>query len=349
MKVETILAKDLPGVLLAEWREIQLANPALAGPCFHPTLFRTVGEYIPDVALAVLDDGSQRGFLPYQRDSSSRRALPVPMCDYQAIISRPGRSWDVAAILRASGLLIWDVTALISASRLPTPDHLRATTNIPLVVVSEGAESYVSALRADGKTQRNLAAKRRRLERDAGPIRFVPNVEEASMFETLYRWKDDRFGNFASWARSVIEQLRAADSNGLSSQLSVLYSGGTAVAVHFGLRADGILYYWFPAFNPEMRRYSPGALLLQELIAHLPAFEAHTIDLGPGREAYKDYFSNSSVVVLEGAYELPSTLAHMRQLKRLVRRAVESHPLVSVPARAVLRAARSFRVRSTSP
>ena len=96
MRAHSIPIKDLSEDMLNAWRRIQASTFYLRGPCFSPELFTTVAKYYDDIHVAVLlDDQEIIGFLPFLKDSKRSLAKPVPMCDYQMIISSAHRQWDV--------------------------------------------------------------------------------------------------------------------------------------------------------------------------------------------------------------------------------------------------------------
>src|SRR5262249_12618687 len=108
-----------------------------------------------------------------------------------------------------------------------------------------------------------------------------------------------------------------------AGMLAALYVGDQLAAAHFGIRSDGTLYYWFPAFNPKFAKYSPGWLLIVFLLRHLREIGCDTLDFGPGSEKYKEYFANAAIPVRRGFVELPSVVnlgrATWRSINGLVR------------------------------
>ena len=53
-------------------------------------------------------------------------------------------------------------------------------------------------------------------------------------------------------------------------------AGGRVLARHFGLLHAGVLSYWFPVYDPEASKVSPGRLLLWHT---LRAADAHGIQV----------------------------------------------------------------------
>jgi CelD/BcsL family acetyltransferase involved in cellulose biosynthesis len=86
--------------------------------------------------------------------------------------------------------------------------------------------------------------------------------------------------------------------------LSALYFGEQLGALHLGLRSQGVLHYWLPAYDPLLARYSPGTILLLALARNAPALGLHTIDLGKGDEPYKARLMSGSTPLAEGFVDL---------------------------------------------
>jgi CelD/BcsL family acetyltransferase involved in cellulose biosynthesis len=64
--------------------------------------------------------------------------------------------------------------------------------------------------------------------------------------------------------------------------LSTLYAGNTWVASHFGLVCGKTLHYWFPVYNPQVKAFSPGRLLLKAIINSGGEIGLTRIDRGAG-------------------------------------------------------------------
>ena len=74
--------------------------------------------------------------------------------------------------------------------------------------------------------------------------------------------------------------------------LSVLKWKERLLGFHFGL-SYGKRFIWYkPSFNLEFSRYSPGQVLLQEVMEYSRAKGFEEFDFGVGKEAYKNRFGN---------------------------------------------------------
>jgi CelD/BcsL family acetyltransferase involved in cellulose biosynthesis len=63
------------------------------------------------------------------------------------------------------------------------------------------------------------------------------------------------------------------------------------IAYHFGLYYRERYLWGIPSFAVELARYSPGEVLLRQVLLHAIAEGAGNFDFGPGDEAYKHRFA----------------------------------------------------------
>ena len=73
---------------------------------------------------------------------------------------------------------------------------------------------------------------------------------------------------------------------------SVLKSQGSPIAFHFGFVNDRTLLYYKPSFETDVASYSPGKVLLKELLEYALAHGYQEFDFSLGQEAYKMDFAN---------------------------------------------------------
>ena len=192
----------------------------------------------------------------------------------------------------------------------------------------------------------------RRVEREVGPLRFVANSTDAALLGTVLGWKSDQYRQsgkrdlFApGWIREAVDRIFATHADGCSGMLSLLYAGDRLVAGHFGMRSRQVWHYWFPSYDPEAAKYSPGLILLLKMAEHAPAIGVQIIDLGKGISLYKERLMNASALVASGSVELPSWLASVRRsAERNLRSLLANSPLRE-PMRRMINSLRRFRAR----
>ncbi|MGW4105247.1 GNAT family N-acetyltransferase [Streptomyces sp. NPDC004976] len=339
------------------WRELRAATDAPRSPFMEPEFAVAVGRVRPRARVAVLHQGAgPAGFLPYERGPLGRgRAIGLGVSDCQGAVLAPGVTPDPAELLRACSVSSLAFDNLEAGQELFVP--YAAEEHATYVIdVEKGYETYESVLRARSpKFLRTTLAKERRLGRRAGPVRFVFDEREPAALRALMEWKSaqyrrtgrrDRFAQ--EWIVRLVGRLAETRAAQCTGTLSVLYAGDRPVAAHFGLRSATVLACWFPAYDPEFAKYSPG------LVLHLRMAEAAAgegiglLDMGRGPAAYKDSLKTGELAVYEGAVTRPgvgSALHWMgREPARRAHRFVRARPRVaSLASRALKGAARLRR------
>jgi CelD/BcsL family acetyltransferase involved in cellulose biosynthesis len=152
--------------------------------------------------------------------------------------------------------------------------------------------------------------KRRRLERRAS-IRVVIDERDPVALQKLYRLKSDQFRATGAldalaipWVAETLERLAGTRTEHFAGIVSTLYADDELIAVHLGLRHRSTFHYWFPAYDPEWSRYSPGSVLLLAMCEAMASQGVRTIDLGKGQEGYKVRFAGADYPVGNGSIEL---------------------------------------------
>jgi len=339
------------------WDALQESEPTLASPYFCRAFTSAVDAVRSDVRVAVLRDGGRGvGFFPFQRGRFGRgRPVGGPLSDYHGVIAAPGFAFEPAALLRGAGLKSFEFDHLPCAQ-----DSFRrfwkATTESPVLDLSRGYEAYVAEQRAAGSKEVNgLGAKWRRFEREVKPLRFELHTTDARVVEAVRRWKSEQcratgvIDVFTGrWAVELVERIVRTKEDGFEGALSALWAGDDLLAAHLGMRSRTVWHYWFPAYNHEFSRYSPGVLLLLEMAKAAPALGVRAIDFGKGEGEYKRRMANGAVAIAEGSVELPSLATTARRLRRDAERWVKQSPIAAparVPGRLVTRLERWLRFR----
>jgi CelD/BcsL family acetyltransferase involved in cellulose biosynthesis len=94
-----------------------------------------------------------------------------------------------------------------------------------------------------------------------------------------------------------------------SGIVSTLHAGDTWVASHFGLRCGSTLHYWFPVYNPVLKAFAPGRILLKQIIHSAQANGLERIDRGAGDSVAKRDFSTSQHFFYSGLWQQPGLAA----------------------------------------
>lgn len=143
----------------------------------------------------------------------------------------------------------------------------------------------------------------RRLKELPGGYEFhwqSPNLERD--LEALISLKLDQYSRtgmhgsalFRESIKEFLGVLATKKSAGFSAPLNVIYCGDQLIAAHLGLLGSGRLHYWFPVYEPTYAKYSPGKVLLSEVMKHCGSFGVDVIDLGEGQADYKEAAANET-------------------------------------------------------
>jgi CelD/BcsL family acetyltransferase involved in cellulose biosynthesis len=265
--------------------------------------------------------------------------------------------------LRACGLSVWQFDHLVDGQR-PFERYRTAIKPSPIIDLTEGFDSYYEKLSARSpQFCRNLERKERKLTREAGKLRFVPDSDDKSAFRTLIAWKSNQYQRtgqvdiFArTWAAGLIESLFSSRSDHCSGLLSVLYEDDVPIAAHFGLRGGGLLAHWFPAYDVNFSKYSPGLIMHMRMAEFTPNVGIRVIDMGTGIQRYKEELKSGDIFVGVGMVTSASLLAATHRAMGnggpwLVKTIKQNQTLFQAASwiRKRYRLARNAHIRSLSP
>ncbi|MFF4170975.1 GNAT family N-acetyltransferase [Streptomyces sp. NPDC001744] len=339
------------------WRALRAGSGAPGNPFMEPEFALAVARVRPRSRVAVWWEGDEPvGFFPYEKGPLGRgRALGYGVSDSQGAVLRPGLRPDARALLRHCGLASWEFDNLEAGQPVFAPAAADSFAS-PVIDVREGYAAYEALLRVRSPTfLRTTLAKERRLARRAdGGTRFVFDERDPAALRTLMEWKSaqyrrtgrrDRFAQ--EWITTLVRRLHERRTPGCSGVLSVLYAGERPVAAHFGLRSATVLSCWFPSYDPEFAKYSPGLVLHLRMAEAAAEAGIGTLDLGRGDAEYKDALKTGELTVYEGAVFVPGARAALhwlgREPARRVHGFVRGRPALAARARAALNGAARLR------
>ncbi|MEV7088324.1 GNAT family N-acetyltransferase [Streptomyces sp. NPDC093085] len=350
------------------WRELRAKSGAPANPFMEPEFTLAVGRVRPGARVAVIRErgdgsgpGEPIGFFPYERGPLGQgRAIGLGVSDCQGGIFRTGSGPGAVAgtgaampltvreLLRGCSLATWEFDNLEAGQRLFGPAEAFTGFESPVIEVGEGYEAYAAGVRTRSpKFFRTTTAKERRLARQAGEVRFVFDERDPAALRTLMAWKSaqyrrtgrsDRFAK--EWISALVRDLATTRAPGCSGVLSVLYVADRPVAAHFGLRSRTLLSCWFPAYDPEFAKFSPGLILHLRMAEAAAGAGIGVLDLGRGAAEYKDALKTGGLRVHEGTATRPGVRSALHHLsKEPVRRAhgfVRERPRLAAYTRTAL-------------
>ncbi|MEI8396387.1 MAG: GNAT family N-acetyltransferase [Rhodospirillaceae bacterium] len=299
------------------WNALCRETPGLGSPFYSYGYAWAVAECRPDVRVCVLMRRDQPvGFLPFQFAGSWQRLLgaaePVggTLTDYFGPVTTADLWIEPRELLRLAGLssLLFSHLDESRCARGLTGEAPEPGLRIDLAA---GAAAYWQALRSSDKALlTDTERRRRRLIEQYGPLHLELEVADPGpVLEHLIEHKRRQYARTGTvdvlapaWTRAVLHRLAMTADPLCRGVVSVLTAGDTQVAAHFGLRCGGTLHYWFPVYNTELSRFSPGRLLLAAIIDAACTDGITMIDRGAGDAPAKLDFANARHVYYRGLW-----------------------------------------------
>jgi CelD/BcsL family acetyltransferase involved in cellulose biosynthesis len=350
MRVDVIHPSDLGPAEIASWHSMQQATPSLGHPFLSPEYAIAVGRFRPESRVAILaDDQRPIGFFPFEKRGLG---IGVPISGWlsacQGVVHPPGAQWDPRELVRKCKLAAWQYDNLI-ADQAPFDPYHCAIDPAPAIDLSEGFDAYYAKLRTRAhRFCRELERKTRKLDREAGELRFVCDCTDPDVLHTLTAWKSeqyrrtDHFDRFERpWTAELLETLLATRGDHLSGVLSVMYAGDQPVAIQFGLRAGTLLVGWFTGYDFPFNKYSPGLILIRMMTGELAGIGVDRLHMGKGAKRYTEELKNSDIFVGAGTVTSRSVLGTAHQIRNATSlwalHTVREHPALHRAADQLLR------------
>jgi CelD/BcsL family acetyltransferase involved in cellulose biosynthesis len=305
------------------WARFQKSSPELQNPFFSLTFAQVVDRHRRNARVAVVEDnGGIQAFLPFDL-GPQRIGIPIgdPMNNLQGFVSED-ETIDALRVIRKAGLRGWRYAAAPAGQRALAAHHYdRTLFEAPLIDLSDGYDSYLAS--RSKKFTADSGQQRRSLERRVGPASLEWGSTAPEHIRQLIDWKSDRYGGtrelFAEpAARSILEELSVSSSEECGGVVTVLRAGDRVLAVRSGLTCPGVLSGWFTGHDPEMKRFSPGTLILLASAEEAARRDITRFELGAGQDAYKSRLCNGSYPVAGGAvWAIPGERAARGLYRRL--------------------------------
>ncbi|WP_067481455.1 GNAT family N-acetyltransferase [Actinomadura hibisca] len=312
MHVTVVRPRELGEAELSAWRKMQNDRPRLANPFMSAGYARAVDQVIDGARVAVLSErpgGDVTGFFPFELTGRrSAAAIGGWLSLGQGLVHAPGLDLDARELLRACGLAAWGFGTLLPGQPWFEP-YVGKRLDSAVIDLTGGFDAYTASLKAKGsKVVKQTRYKERKLGRDVGEVRFEFDVRDDASLALVRRWKSDQYramgraDRFAKpWVVDLVDRLHATHEDAFAGSLSMLYADGRPVAGHFGLRSARTLVTWFPVYDPEFAKYSPGLVLHLHMAEQAAALGVQEIDMGPAVGwRYKQELQNHSFPVAEG-------------------------------------------------
>jgi CelD/BcsL family acetyltransferase involved in cellulose biosynthesis len=350
VEVAALAADRLTDAHWEQWSRFQAANSDLGSPFFHPGYTREAAKVFPNVEVAIFTEGGEpAGFFPFQR-TARNVAVPVggSLNDYQGVVARLGFRFDAAALVRDCRLSGLRFTNVLASQRSFQPYHWLASDS-PSMDLRDGFDAYCRRRHdAGSRLIARTGYKRRLAIRDLGPLRFESDARDPRTLELLIAWKSRQYERIRAanpfhgpGTLDFLRRLLALAGTEFQGVLSALYFGDRVAAVHLGMRCGNVLHAWFPTYNAQLGRYSPGNIFFVEQARAAESLGIQRIDLGCGNEKFKISLRTFGTPVAVGAIGLGALSTSLQRTWLHAKQWVQSSRFHGA-ARAVVRGIRGL-------
>ena len=327
LRVTVVEPSELGAPEAAVWAGFQRTSPVMLSPFLSLTFTQVVGRARATARVAVVEDsGSIVAFLPFEL-SANRTGIPIgwPMNDLQGFIGSDIR-FDARSVARKAGLRGWRFDHAPAEQAVLAPHHYRGTeVHCPVIGLSQGYDAYLEAAGlVTGRAVRKRRAQRRAVEREIGGLSLDWSSSDPAHMRLMMDWKSGKYQASREFfsdrsAVQIMEELAATHNADCTGVLNVLSAGDRPVAVHFGIMGTQGLCWWFPTYDREMGRFSPGIILVMAVAEEAAARDIPSIDLGYGQDSWKFSLATRSYAVAGGGvWATPFEAAARSLYRRLV-------------------------------
>ncbi len=325
-----------PDEYLQRWRQITASRP-FAEPFYQPEWFHagfeTHARYKPRYLVSAWEGDNLRGILPLMYDNQISRGIParvfrsmswIHSCRFDLIHDGvapqqsaeymwkaflDNKDWDVLEFLDvpSNGALNY-----LIAAALDDDFHVFVwpTRKSPALNLPNGGDPYAHCPREWRRFRNRIKSKKRKLS-EAGDLTFGAELDRPQRsFEEFVRleskgWKGKNGSSIDS--NPTVLHFYHSLMRGFSSKGAFLpYAlrlNGRIIAMHFGIYLNGIYYTPKVAYDESYSKFSPGQVLMYEVISDLVDRGARKIDflgpIAPWKSVWTDEFqAHSSIYII---------------------------------------------------
>ncbi|MFI4935368.1 MAG: GNAT family N-acetyltransferase [Caulobacterales bacterium] len=342
VEIDVIRPQFMPREMIARWRELQSLEKAWDSPFLSPSWPRAVERaqegMDPGIRVLVLHEGGRScGFMAVRAGAVTAMAAGAPMCDYQGLVTEPGVTIDPKRLAPALGIHRLDFAHMLESQSAFAP-YVKGRADSWIVDLPEGYAAYAAERREAGVTTfKDLDKKKRKVEREVGPVTFTARSTSRADLERLIELKraqhvatgqTDIFA--ASWPVRLVQNLFATREADFGGALFTLHIGEELAAAQFHIMGERTVHAWLIAHDEAYERYSPGLLLFQQILKWMDDEPYDRLDLGYGDYRFKRDLSNAKQGVVHGFVGIPSPASFMRGAAYRFRQMAETLPLGAV-------------------
>jgi CelD/BcsL family acetyltransferase involved in cellulose biosynthesis len=308
MRISLISAHEAPDALWREAEVLQAKCPDRADPLFSPQLARFLAFLRQDTKLITAYSGDELvAFWPvHLRPGGWARPIAGPFSDWHAPLIDPSQDLDAMELLADAG-----ISGITVSAYKPEPgEPLRAgtRTGAHLSVINSDIDTWMEHQRSlHARHFKKTRQKRKHIERDFKSVVYNLDDRSDETFETILRLKRAQYAATgrhdvfsAPWARAFANGLRQHGTPQLHLRVVSLHLDGRFAAGEAMLCSPTVAHGWLTAYDPDFGNYSPGFLIVEEILNDMPSRGQSIYDAGPGQDYYKKYYTNVMTPVDQG-------------------------------------------------
>lgn len=348
LKIDIVPPSRLSAADIDAWSRCSSADPALDSPFLSPGWVQAVeraqrglkgGEPRGGARVVLLEgEGGERGFFPVRLRGATAMPAGAPMCDYQGLIADPALKLDGRQLVETLNVDRLDFSHMLADQPAFAP-YLRGRDISRGVRLSQGYAGYAAERASQSGLLKDLDKRRRKAEREIGPVRFEAHSRSTAAFTKMIDWKralmratgqTDIFE--AGWPLRLLDDLFTARDPDFGAVLFTLSFGDRLAAAHLHLRSRHTIHAWIIGHDNDFDRYSPGLVLFQEILRWMDQTPFSYLDFGAGDYRFKQQFANAQREIGHGFVGRLSPATLLRSAEYGVRAAAERLDLGRVSA-----------------
>jgi CelD/BcsL family acetyltransferase involved in cellulose biosynthesis len=317
---EVVAPAALDAEDIARWTELMDADPALGTPFLSYGYTAVAAQVFPIVrVLRLRSDGRTVGFFPFQfrtplfRWAGIADRVAGELSDYFGMIAEQSALVDPNTLLRLAGLKALLFTHLDETQSRYGLSGQHPEPGLRIRLASQGTPFWTQLREQDKKFVSDTERRERKLVEKHGQLRFVfRHPDPLPALRDLIAAKRAQYARTAvadpmeaKTTRHFLEHLAGMQDPTCRAVLSTLHAGDTWVASHFGLMYRRTLHYWFPVYNPALKSFAPGRLLVAAIVRSAGENDVACIDRGAGDSPAKKDFATEQHHFVRGLWHLP--------------------------------------------
>lgn len=271
------------------------------------------------VVLIIYGAGEPAAFLPLQRLPGLRGRSGVfesvggVMTDYFGVVAKAGFRIDAKQLLDATAGTVNAIffTHLSESQKQFGLSSREGRIGLRTRLDGSFLDYWAERRKLKKDFVKDTERKESHLEQEVGNVNFEwTSSQPEHDLKWLVTMKENQYKRTGKCQAPLFDKKNVAllhalvNSKNINCQgvLSSLRSGDRLIAAHLGLRCHNMLHVWFPVYDHDFARYSPGRILNRKIIEHGKANGVDVFDRGEGDTPAKREFANEEHLLYRGLW-----------------------------------------------